>query len=552
MKLKCAKCLKVIPDDAFICPHCGSIIGDDVSYAAAAKRHHGRGNMFCRRKFWSVCVLLLCVLLSAGAYFLLRDKPQIDATQPIVTPPQTTPQTTAPLGVYTVQLRTGNKTDLTGAVIHVYLDDALIYSSQVGKDGIATFILPQSEGYYIRLTELPVQYQVHYDDAMFPFTPGQQELLVTLEEKPVPYTIRVVNSAGEPLAGTGLVFYSSGNEAQESVTDETGCCVFMAEYGVGTNGATLQFVPTGYYCNSTSYISFRKDSLEHEIRLLTHEEMGIPAEKVYTVRVVDEFGEPVPSMCLFIAGMKNATEGYYSMYGYTNLDGVFTFVGTEDVQHSVLFPNSVDYFEAVFEFAAGSRELEIQLELLKPPGTMYTYTVHFWDDHVSPIAGVQIAVPNPEYQGGYQYYTSDERGQISFESFEADPSKVIFHVTAVPDGYYLQHQKESISFHRFMRETYLILIEDGLVEYTVIVSDHEGNHVPNAEISIWMDSKCCARMRTDDLGTATFRKEAEFSYNNLCADYLPDPYRNYVIYHIESDGRVIRVTIAPPDWITPH
>lgn len=555
MTRRCLKCKKEISQNDFICPHCGLIIGDPVSYATSVQTKQSAKSKFSFRR---VIYFLLTIALIASVgvvlwlvYPYLLPSETVDATQHATTEPAPT-ETTAPLVVYTVKIGTVNKTKLTGSYVHIYSGDQVLYSSQVGDDGTATFILPEFDGYSVRLTDLPVQYQVNYGEASFFFEAGQRELSVTLEELPVTYTIRIVNSAGEPMPGTGIIFYCSGEDDQEKVTDENGICTFVTEYNNGTHSASISFTPNGYVALN-DYITFKKDRLEFEVEIQTYEEAGYNLKDIYTIRVVDEYGDPVPFVRLAVAGMFTNLSGQgIWKSGATNMEGCFSFCYPEDLQCRVQILENIDYRETVFEFEEGDHDMQIQLDLYKEPGDQYTYTLYFRHQNSgTPVPGVQIAVTDDLYSGTAEYYTSDENGVIVFELTESDPSLVHFYVISSPDGYtpllFADHQ---YSFYPYSRSFTVELKHDGKVTYKVYLKDTEGLPVKSAAIGLYLLNDELHSVFIDDQGCGTFRlyPTEEFVIDRVGLHLLPDEYEKHIVSLIEyGQERSIHITIAPPD-----
>lgn len=551
MDVKCARCKKVITSDDFICPHCGLILGDPVSYATAVnqKRVGEQKRRFSWR--WMLSALLVLVLAAAvgiGAYFVRRQQAGMTGTtSPSTTVPAPT-QTTAPLTVYTVQVRTEKKSELDGTCIHIYSGDQELYSSQVGSEGTATFVLPESDGYTVKLTQLPIQYQVNYEDVFFSFEDGQQDLLVYLEDKPVPLTIKFVNSSGEPIPGVGLIFYSSGEEEQQQVSDASGCCTFLTKYGDGnqmTHSAYITFVPNGYYVRTPNF-GFHKDRLEFEIELLTYAEVGIDPNDVYTVRVVDEYGEPASNISLSVSGIDADSDAPTGVYfsGVTNMEGCFCFVSGGKLQWKVKILDNVDYYGTVFSFEEGSHELLLELDLHRDPGEKFTYTISFMDFSDQPIPGVGIAVPSTLDGGEVEYYTSDENGVITFQSTESNPSMIQFYINAVPDGYYTNRPDQALySFGRYERSTFIRLHYDGMVNYTIFVYDDAGLPVPNAELYLPEND---SYFITDEQGQVSFRMSPDWD-NEIMLSYLTPNYKDYIVDTIEyGEKYCVYITIALP------
>ncbi len=549
MRRKCEKCKQSISADDFICPHCGTIVGDPVSYAAIvnAKVVNG-GKKRSRFIVPSVIMLALILLVGAGILFVKSffDANIDSTTGQISTSTTTTPtitESTLPLVTYSVHISASDKTDLTGTIAHVYNDGHLVYSGQLQKNGKVQFVLPKSNGYYIQLTGLPVQYTVHYENERFFFINFSETLQIVLEPKPVPYTLKVVDSKGDPISGVGIRFNSSGHPSQDAVTDENGCCVFTATYGVGIHSCNFTFVPNGYVLPET-YFYLRPEKLDFTFDLQTYAEAGIHKDKVYTVRVVDENGEPITGVSLLVYDVDDGTSIYR---GTTNMEGCFSFVGKFDAVHNVSIQKNADYYGVNFTFEKDTQELIIQLDH-KAPGTKYTYTVKFTafvDTHMVPVAGVQIGYWHPD-SGELEHYTSDENGIVTFETITADPAAVQFKITYFPDGYCVDGPADwDYGFDAYRRSTSIMLDYDGKANYTFFLQDDAGAPVVDSGLMLLDDGHPLNLLVTDKEGMGTFRYFPNWE-PQIELSYLNAEYQNYVIEHIEfGEGHQIYITIAP-------
>lgn len=549
MSRKCDKCKQKILADDFICPRCGTIIGDPVSYAAIANANAVKIGKKCPRLI-VLSILILALILSVGvgiSFVSIYSDPNIDSTTGQNSPSTTTApiitESTLPLVTYSVQISASDKTDLTGTVAHVYDDGQIVYSGQLQKNGKVQFVLPKSNGYYIQLTGLPVQYAVHYETERFYFINFFESMQIVLEPKPVPYTLTVVDSKGDPISGVGIRFNSSGHPSQDAVTDENGSCVFTATYGVGIHSCNFTFVPNGYVLPET-YFYLQPEKLDFTVDLQTYDEAGIHQDKVYTVRVVDENGEPITGVSLLAYDVDDRTSIYR---GTTNMEGCFSFVGKFDAVHNVNIQKNADYYGVNFTFEKDTQELIIQLDH-KAPGTKYTYTVEFVsfvDTRVVPVAGVQIGYWHPD-SGELEHYTSDENGIVTFETIAADPATVQFKITDLPDGYYIDGPSDwDYGFDAYLRSTSIMLDYDGKVNYTFFLQDEAGAPVVDSGIMIFDDGHPLNLLVTDKEGMGTYRYFPNWE-PQIEISYLSAEYQNCAIKHIEfGEGHQIYITIAP-------
>lgn len=363
---KCPRCHRKLNSDDFLCPQCGAILGDPVSYAKISKGRGQKNQIFNPRILAALSAMFLLLVLLAAAVWSMHPlfdqflKELFHSNQPESVPTQTT----APLAVYTVEVRSAQNNDLKGTCIHLMYGDRELYTSRIGEEGTASFVLPESEGYSVHLTCLPVQYQVNYGKEVFSFEAGQRSLKILLENESVQYSIKAVDSVGRPIAGVGIMFYASGKDEQSGITDESGVCTFVTDYSTGAQAASITFVPNGYVHNDRS-ILFSKDSLVSEVVLQTYEEAGYDLKDIYTIRVVDENGNPASDVRLSVKGYFNDESGQGSIWtsGTTNTDGCFSFHYSGKLQCQIRILDRVEYRDVTFEFDEDQHEMQIQLDL---------------------------------------------------------------------------------------------------------------------------------------------------------------------------------------------
>lgn len=471
MERTCQRCNQPVPQEAFLCPHCGAILESVTAEPVVTVRKPAR-----KMNFRHIFSVILAVLLVGAVVLLIGSV--LKLVRPGATTPTTQPTTTAPapLVPYEVKVRSDQRGNLKGILVMLCKDGEVLYTCKAGDYGKATFVLPQKDGYTIRLAEMPQPYQILYGTTEFSFEPGKQELEIILETKNVPYTVRVVNREGEPLPDTRIYFYGAYNRGS-AITDEDGCCVFMDRYLHSGYQAGIEAYPTGYYASQWLY-DFEGGSVELTIVLDRYEDVKLPSgSSLYTVRVVDEFGQP-------IAGLRAALIcDQISMAScYTNSDGVAVFkLRYDNGRVGVAFPTEVDYSHLFFEFAQGSRELEIVLQTQNTTGT-YTYQVHFHDQFMQPIPGMVISHQLPD--GSVQYYTSDENGDVFMELAEADPTKVSVRIEEVPEDYEAPQFPSTYTFDPYSRVMPIAVMYGKLTPVTIKVLDQNGNPVPGVVIAI--------------------------------------------------------------------
>lgn len=482
MHKQCQKCRKKVSDELFICPHCGAILGEPVRKALpAAKVHKERKTRRSISLPWLGPVLMIFVIVSMA---LILPKYLKDLTQ--TTPTDPTKQTVGPMVTYSVQVKVSNRSTLQGVLIEIYLGDRMIDCCVTGLNGKASFTLPEGDDYRLKLCDLPVEYRMNYGDSYFPIPEGQQDFVIALEDKPVSYVVKVVNQAGEPLPGTCLYFHKDSG-AVTGVTDENGSCTFEAPYRVIGYGVTFKYLTTGYVTDGREY-RFDEESNELVIPLTAIEDTVSDGEEVYTLRVVDEYGQPVSDTMVFAVAddpYAPITGSYVTVSnGILNLDGQFVFVGEKDWKYSISLPQLPDYSEALFSFEEGSNELLIELDLEREE---YTYTVYVLDQHGEPYPGFKIFCEGPSGMSLEDIcYVSDENGVITFTSSESDPTKVVLYTLDVTNGwidrrvYHFQYNTR--------KQTVNVYDPEKAFVYTVEILDQNQQPVVGAVVEL-IDSK---------------------------------------------------------------
>lgn len=544
MDKKCNKCKKVVSADDFLCPYCGAILGDDMVFPGAASEKKRGKKRPVRQSLRLVCVIALLSLAIFAACFLWKCFQSTQA--PDTVPPATDmPQTTAPLTVYNIQIKSDGRNTFEGVSIHIIKDGQELYTCVSGQYGKASIILPEFDGYSIRVSGLPTEYQLAYNDTIFPFAPGQRELVVVLDKKPVPYNVTVVNEDGEPLPNTCIAFVAFG-KAQQKMTDENGCCVFDCAYSESGIHAEIIFAPTGYYVRS-KIISFN-GTTKAEVVLKKFTDLQLhDSHCLYSVQVIDEYADPVSDLYL------NVSNGYqwwddldYEQLGYylqtsgrTNQDGWFTFIGYKDQEYSIYFPQNPDYSHIPFRFDEGSTHQQIQLELHM---SEFTYTIEFVNQYDEPVPGVEIAVKN---RGDFEEpmsYTSDENGIISFQSKEPDPTVLLFWVKSGPDGYDPETMYDRYYFSAYSRIAKVELTH----QTTITVVDDAGVPIPGAVIRIEAQMiDYILTGETNEKGQCFFFLPTENEIYKIEVVSLPEGYVHLVFAPFWMDGLEREFVIKP-------
>lgn len=546
MNKYCDKCGTELSDDDFLCHSCGAILGDTVRKSAEKKSGSSNSNRRIPLLFGIVMGIVLLAAVVLAVILLGKAFPD-NQNQSSLSSDLSTTQTTAPLVSYNVQIKLDERITLKGATILVYHGDQIVYTCQSGQFGKATIILPEEEGYYIRLADLPVQLQIVYGEIDFPFSDGQRDLVLTLEEQPVPYTVKVVDEVGKPLAGTRITFNSMYEDAQTLVSDENGCCVFYSMYMEEGNYATVDYAPTGYYSQSR-LIGFDAGSLNTQLVLRKYEDMEIlDSQCLYTVQILDEYDAPVSNLAVSACyDPQNGSEYRITSFGQTNLDGYFTFVGDKNTQYFIMIPTHPDYSQTPFSYEEGSRHQQIHLEMHK---TEFTYTVQFVNQFGEGVPRVMIKVSAYPDNGQIHYYTGDDDGVITFQSTEADPSKLILHVVSVPIEYGFDGiELNGYFFPRYGRSTVIELTHQTLIR----VVDENGTPIPGAVVqAIAGEAIPIISKFTDEKGQAALHLSADIPYQ-VRVSSLPKEYKHLTYSPVFVDRMVNEITIRPFEDIVPY
>ena len=480
MERLCQKCNQPVPQEAFLCPHCGAIL--DTS---APKPMEEKPKKVCMIPYRYIFSVILALMLVAAVVILIGSVlKHIGPKDPTVPTQTTVPPTTTepvPLVPYEVKVRTDNRKNLKGIWVEVCKDGEVLYACESGSYGSATFILPQQDGYTIRLSKLPMPFEALYSTREFPFEPGQQNLEILLESSRVNYTVRVVNREGEPLADTTMNFFGF-TRSVSSTSDQQGTCVFEDKYVDGSCPVVyLLSYPTGYQSARVVY-EFDRESLTLTIVLDRYGELELPeGHTVYQVLVKDEFGKPITGLDTVVTVDNDMGSTLNSIVGYTNSDGVFSFIGSKDEDYTVLFPKDPDYSQLPFPFEDGVYEQEITLQTENPTG-LYTYTIKCHDQNMQDVPGVMVLYQQPD--GSYEYFTSDEKGLIEMALPEEDPAKVTVMVVSVPDGYDSTIHNKTYTFNKYSRAMAIAVIYVKPVTVTINVVDQYGDPVLDATLAV--------------------------------------------------------------------
>lgn len=444
MDQKCIKCGKPICADDFLCPHCGAIQGHEQAFPDSHENAPKRLPLH-KILLW-ICVAFVAVVLFFTGITLWNGyqnvlPPTTNSMQPDPT------QTIAPLVAYEVQIKNAANRVVQDIHIDVYLGSEIVYSCDAGQQGKATFILPQSDGYYLKLSNLPVPYCYTHADLQFFFPDGQQELKLVLAKKDVPYTVKVVNEAGEPIEDVLIDF-----GAVHLLTDSQGICTYYQNFQYSSRSVRILSVPTGYY-SACVLVHFLNDSIEAEIVLQKVEDVVLEdGLQFYTLSIVDEFGDPVAGQRFGYTFQDDFHMLQYTFY--TNADGFAMFVAPVDKDISIGIVEQPDYYGMLYPYEDGSTHQQIQLKLHE---TEFTYSIGFATADEQPIPGVQIQLYYRNSDTKLQL-TSNEDGMIVFQSTEANPENILFQILSVPDGFVLDDiTDEPYSFPASRRHKTIIL-----------------------------------------------------------------------------------------------
>lgn len=448
----CGKCSAELSDDDFLCPHCGAIWGDRIYHAPQvetvceeevvleqpkAEEPTEETQPQKKQHRWLLPVAAAVLILGFVLLWLGSDRNpgagenstpsassehmtlgQIPQTSPSV--PATNAPTTVP---YTIQITTETEYWLEGITVHFCRNGKELWAQQVDSEGKVTFYATKGDGYSIRLSNLRPSLAYHYGDTEFLFPKDTTKLFCNLENKPIDYTVQVVNSADEPVRDVLVLFSSrNGQFVKEVLTDSEGYCVIRSDYDPVAYCQILS-LPNEYAL--LEYGSkFEYDSFDTKIVLNTYGECGISAEQVYTVKLHDEYGEPLKDMVVQVSGFLLEDDSLeYNQTFRTNQQGCITFAGSDAFYYRVKILNERNYSGKSFHFVEGSRELVVELN-------KYTYTVQFVDQYGNPIQGVEMC-----RKGDSVFYSSDQEGKVSFELRNAGQERVCIVILHIPEDY---------------------------------------------------------------------------------------------------------------------
>lgn len=467
MNKKCTRCKQVISADDFLCPHCGAIQGEAPAHPISAMNETKRPPL-SRMLPWICAAFAVVVILFAG--IMLWNGYQ-NALPPTTTSTQPHPtQTTAPLVAYEVQIKNAANRVIQDVHIDVYLGSEIVYSCDAGQQGKATFILPQSDGYHLKLSNLPVPYSYTYADLQFFFPDGQQALKLVLEKKDVPYTVKVVNEAGEPIKDVLIDF-----GVEHLLTDQNGICTHYQEFQYSGRSVRVLSAPTGYY-STPVLVRFLNDSIEVEIILQKVEDVVLAdGLQFYTLSIVDEFGDPVAGQCFGYTTRDDFHMLEFSFY--TNAEGFAVFAAPAEKNISIGIVERPDYYGMLYPYEDGSTHQQIQLKLHE---TEFTYSIGFGTADEQPVPGVQIQLFYSNSDNRLQL-TSDENGMIVFQSTEANPENILFDILSIPDGYVLTDPLDGpYSFPASSRTTAVLLD----TQPTITLVDELGQPIAGAQLRL--------------------------------------------------------------------
>ena len=530
----CEKCGKKLNQEAFICPHCGHILGEPVH---ATPRHKPQRKLPWRKILRALGVLILILGLLEAAWGISRFVKGLDTTVPSTAPTEP-PTTLAPLVNYRVELSADTKHWLSGITVHFCKDGQELYSDQVDAEGKITFIAPKGEDYSIRLSNLFPALDYHYGNLDIPFQEGTNILRYHLANRDIQYAVRVVNTAGDPVPDVKVEFNAhNGKFIKDGLTDSDGEAFFKSSYDPLCY-ATMLSVPDEYILVDTKY-SYEFGSFVTEIVLMTYEECHVGPENLFTIRVRDEYGQPVKDLFVFIYGqIGEDTTTWESIGCFTNQQGNITFTGSMDYSFQVRIPYNPDYADVRFPFEEGSHELDIQLQLHTPLDA-YTYTVKFVDQFGLPVPDVAISYSVSDVQS--EIYRSDEDGIVTVISGQRDPSLVQFRVCDVPIGYeYVNTSFEKLVSFPSDSRSLTIELETRVEEYDIFVywvTDGISSKIPGAQFTVSIGGKrypCTVNYK----GECTVELPYFTSVSDLSIEftYLPDKYQEYKIENISVGG----------------
>lgn len=208
----------------------------------------------------------------------------------------------------------------------------------------------------------------------------QLDGIVEEEVVMVTYAVTVTDPDRAPVSG--VLVNIEGENGQSTVsTDSSG--VASVSLKAGTYTASLS-VPIGYKANTTKF------KLTEKVPIMSVKlDPLVIAYETYTVKVVDEAGNPMPNVLVSIVG---------NSYAYTDANGVAGFTLPKDTYTVIIsVPDGYVSEAASFTFEEGSTELNISLKAGSgqpdtPDDSKITYSVTVVDYLGKPIENTMVTI----------------------------------------------------------------------------------------------------------------------------------------------------------------
>lgn len=292
-------------------------------------------------------------------------------------------------------------------------------------------------------------------------------------EQGTAYTVKVVNASGSPVPGVTVTFsYLEQDAAISGKTDADG------SLSMHIPEEKVVFVQLGNLPNAYRNWEDMRFQFSEGMKNLTITLYPEGSYTLYTVKVEDALGEPVPGVKLSIG---------YAMFSsmpnvfYTDVDGYVYYPTTLSHAGSLCvnveeIPNGYPLPERIYMFWQENSEMTIRLT-----NQPITYSVSFIDEAGEPVEGVSVQI-GMIYASYHQEYSTSASGQITIPSDANSPYSIT--IQSVPPGYRMPAK----TYFTLSAEQPDIVItlehSDGEAEYTVRVVNEDGEPVEGVRVSI--------------------------------------------------------------------
>ncbi len=280
--------------------------------------------------------------------------------------------------------------NLTTSAMRTMEDDGVV-DEETGSKAV-TMAMNAGEQLRITISALPDDSN-NYPAATFQmlaeFTAGDVEDIVVVEK--IPYAVTVTDENGNPVPHVNINLVGTVPEEPETEGETEGETVpaepYKASLATDENGvAALKLpkdtytgsliVPSGYKATTTGF-TLTPENPFLSLKIDTH----VIVMEDYTVRVVDEDGNPIPGVLITIG----------TNFGTTDADGVVT-INLEKGEYTAIIGAPDGYYaeEISVDFAEGSNVLGITLKKGSGETVGVEYTVHVVDANGDALKNIVV------------------------------------------------------------------------------------------------------------------------------------------------------------------